>query len=142
MKKLLCTLLPVALLLGVGLAACGNAPSDTASEDMPSAVRYKEEAYASNGHYASTPFTCTEGTGDVLSYCFQNNAASDCTVQLYKKGLLGDTLVSSITVSPDDPEGKTGELPHPRGDTFYFKLQASDGGAIGESLTACQTNLE
>lgn len=142
MKKLCCTRLPVVLLLGIGLAACGNAPSDAASEDTTLSVRYKEEVYASNGHYVSTPFTCTEGTGDMLSYCIQNNAASDCTVRLYKKGLLGDTLVSAITVSPDDPEGKTGEFPHPRGDTFYFKLQASDGGTIGGSLTACQTNLE
>lgn len=141
MKKLLCAFLSTAMLLSVGVVACAGNTSDSEPEITPYAVVYEETVYASNGHYVSTPFTCTEGAGNSLRYWFQNNGSSNCTVNLYKRGFFKDTLVSSMTVSPNDPGGKTGVIRNPHDSTFYFKLQSSTGGVVRGLLKANQLEL-
>ena len=118
MKKLLCICLSMLLLFIVGISAYAFGP---------------EEA-----QFRSTEFTCVKGNGDFLSYGFDNTADADCMVELYKKGLIWDTKVSSMTVRPHDPGGKTEVIRNPSDSTFYFVLYAADGGTICGHLQAYQ----
>ena len=88
--------------------------------------------------FRSTEFTCVKGNEDSLSYGFDNTAGADCMVELYKKGLIWDTKVSSMTVRPHDPGGKTEVIRNPSDSTFYFVLYAADGGTICGHLQAYQ----
>ena len=102
-----------------------------------SVVEY-DQTISGEAQFRSTEFTCVKGNGDFLSYGFDNTAGADCMVELYKKGLIWDTKVSSMTVRPHDPGGKTEVIRNPSDSTFYFVLYAADGGTICGHLQAYQ----
>ena len=103
MKKLLCICLSMLLLFIVGISAYAFGPEP---ESTCSVVEY-DQTISGEAQFRSTEFTCVKGNGDFLSYGFDNTADADCMVELYKKGLIWDTKVSSMTVRPHDPGGKT-----------------------------------
>lgn len=139
MKKLLCTCLSVLMLLSVGISAYAEDASD--SETMPIAVEYDQNIAGIEAQFVSSTFTCVKGNGNSLRYWFDNTAYSNCTVELYRKGILWDTKVSSMVVSPNDPGGKSNVLKNPGNDTYYFVLYSADGGLIQGHLRANQLNL-
>ena len=102
MKKLLCICLSMLLLFIVGISAYAFGPEP---ESTCSVVEY-DQTISGEAQFRSTEFTCVKGNGDFLSYGFDNTADADCMVELYKKGLIWDTKVSSMTVRPHDPGGK------------------------------------
>ena len=134
MKKLLCICLSMLLLFIVGISAYAFGPEP---ESTCSVVEY-DQTISGEAQFRSTEFTCVKGNGDFLSYGFDNTADADCMVELYKKGLIWDTKVSSMTVRSHDPGGKTEVIRNPSDSTFYFVLYAADGGTICGHLQAYQ----
>ena len=134
MKKLLCICLSMLLLFIVGISAYAFGPGP---ESTCSVVEY-DQTISGEAQFRSTEFTCVKGNGDFLSYGFDNTAGADCMVEHYKKGLIWDTKVSSMTVRPHDPGGKTEVIRNPSDSTFYFVLYAADGGTICGHLQAYQ----
>ena len=114
MKKLLCICLSMLLLFIVGISAYAFGPEP---ESTCSVVEY-DQTISGEAQFRSTEFTCVKGNGDFLSYGFDNTADADCMVELYKKGLIWDTKVSSMTVRPHDPGGKTEVIRNPSDSTF------------------------
>ena len=103
-------------IVGISAYAFGPEPESTCS-----VVEY-DQTISGEAQFRSTEFTCVKGNGDFLSYGFDNTADADCMVELYKKGLIWDTKVSSMTVRPHDPGGKTEVIRNPSDSTFYFVL--------------------
>ena len=76
-------------IVGISAYAFGPGPESTCS-----VVEY-DQTISGEAQFRSTEFTCVKGNGDFLSYGFDNTAGADCMVELYKKGLIWDTKVSS-----------------------------------------------
>lgn len=141
MKKRIFIFLAVLILISVGVVAYVASPSATPTATKlggtPSAVEY-DQNIACEAQFVSSTFTCVETNGNSLRYWFDNTADSNCSVELYRKGILRDTKVSSMAVSPNDPGGKANVLKNPGNDTYYFVLYSADGGLIQGHLRANQ----
>lgn len=145
MKKLICTLLALTMCLGitsVALAADVNEPEIT-TMGYPIAPYLEEyDQYINvSGEFVTGVFHTESTNGNSLRYWFKNDGKENCTVRLYKKGVFSDSMVSSMTVSPSDPGGKSAVYKNPGNGRYYMKVSAQYGGAIKGHLRANHTDL-
>lgn len=145
MKKLICTLLALTMCLGItsmALAADVNEPEIT-TMGYPIAPCLEEyDQYINvSGEFVTGIFRTKSTNGNSLRYWFKNDGKENCTVRLYKKGTFGDSMVSSMTVSPSDPGGKSAVYKNPGNGRYYMKVSAQYGGAIKGHLRANHTDL-
>lgn len=94
MKKTFCMILSLLMLFSLSTAAiaasCASSPFAVSPIMQPLAVVYEDDDIrTSQGTYQTQPFTCVSGNGNSLRYWFKNNSGAACTVQLYKKTILG-----------------------------------------------------
>ena len=94
-----------------------------------------------SGEFVTGIFRTESTNGSSLRYWFKNDGKENCTVRLYKKGTFGDSMVSSMTVSPSDPGGKSAVYKNPGNGRYYKKVSAQYGGAIKGHLRANHTDL-
>ncbi len=140
MKKLIGIFLSMAMLFGLSATALASTPPDTPPISPMGIVYPQETVFSANGFFRGTDFSCTSNGGDSLRYWFQNTGTTTCTVSLYKKTLLSYSLVSSMTVSPSDPGGKSKVYRNCGTSTYYLYITSANGAPIHGYLKAAQRN--
>ena len=145
-KKLFCALLSLTMLLGLGTVALA-ADEDVSTEStlgviMPCGDLY-DQTISVSGEFVSGNFTTGNASTDgaYIRYWFKNQGSENCTVALYKKGVFGSTLVSSMTVSPTAPGGKYTEYKMSAYTSYYLKVTSAYGGAVKGHLRAAQVDV-
>jgi len=108
---------------------------------QPLAVVYEDDDIrTSQGTYQTQPFTCVSGNGNSLRYWFKNNSGAACTVQLYKKTILGLAYTQPpFTVAAGS--NKYQVYQNPGNTTFVIRVTHATGGTIIGELRANQLNL-
>lgn len=137
MKKILGLFLSLIILLGIGsmaLAAPGNEPVN------PLAVVYNNTISTTEPQFKSTYFACVSGNGNSLRYWFNNTGSSPCTVQLFKKTILGGAATgSSFTVAAGN--NAYAVYRNPGSSTYYLVVTSTTGAGISGTLRANQLDL-
>lgn len=140
MKKTIALTLSLIMLLSLSISAFA-AQCDIPDESR--GVLYDNTISQTNPHFMSPGFATVNGNGNSLRYWFKNNSNYySCTVQLYKKTILGKAAVgSSFTVAAGDDDSRV--LSNPGSKTYY--LEVTSTGGIGSGiygvLRANQLNL-
>lgn len=146
MKKVV-WLLSLFLVLSVSSMACAaNAPEPTPNSlalspvTEPLDLAYGNDNVSSSAVFETQYFSCVSGNGNSLRYWFQNDGSSSCTVQLYKKTILGLAYTQEpFTVAPGGQKSQV--LKNPGNTTFKIRVTATDGGLVKGQLRANQLNL-
>lgn len=145
MKKTFCMILSLLMLFSLSTAAiaasCASSPFAVSPIMQPLAVVYEDDDIrTSQGTYQTQPFTCVSGNGNSLRYWFKNNSGAACTVQLYKKTILGLAYTQPpFTVAAGS--NKYQAYQNPGNTTFVIRVTHATGGTIIGELRANQLNL-
>lgn len=147
MKKVFCILLSLLMVLSASSMACAaTAPEpETDTFALPPVIEplglvYVNDNVSSSAVFETQYFTCTSGNGNSLRYWFQNDGSSKCTVQLYKKTILGLAYTQSpFTVAAGGQKSQV--FSNPGSTTFKIRVTADDGGVVTGKLRANQLNL-
>lgn len=143
MKKVV-WLLSLFLVLSVSSMGCAaNAPEPASDSSALSPVTepldlaYGNDNVSSSAVFETQYFPCTSDSGSALRYWFQNDGSSPCTVQLYKKTILGLAYTQEpFTVAPGEQGSQV--FNDPDGTTFKIRVTATDGGVVAGALRADQ----
>lgn len=147
MKKVFCILLSLLMVLSASSMACAAITPEPASDSFalppviePLGLVYVNDNVSSSAVFETQPFSCVSGNGNSLRYWFQNDGSSKCTVQLYKKTILGLAYTQApFTVAAGGQKSQV--LSNPGSTTFKIRVTADDGGVVTGKLRANQLNL-
>jgi len=147
MKKVFCILLSLLMVLSASSMACAaTAPEpETDTFALPPVIEplgmvYINNNVSSDAVFETQYFTCTSGNGNSLRYWFQNEGSTRCTVQLFKKTILGLAYTQApFTVAAGGQQSQV--FNNPGNTTFKIKITADDGAVVKGMLRANQLDL-
>ena len=147
MKKVTCMLLLALMLMSISCSASeievtsyNGESSQSMIDDLnaPTAVLFDIQIAGSTATYRTEAYTTVSGQGNILRYWYSNKSKSACQVEVYKKGLYRDSMVSSMRVEGNGQ--KTGVYNNPGSSNYYWIVRSVDGSALKGQLRANQTN--
>ena len=146
MKKILCMMLSLLMILSTasfaGAANVSDAESFVLPPDIdPLGVVYHNANISSDAVFETQAFACVSGNGNSLRFWFNNKGSSACTVQLFKKTILG-LAYTRAPFTVDAGDNKYDVYSNPGSSTFVLRVTATqDGATVKGELKANQLDL-